>query len=154
VVAAAVAHAGEARPNEACGLVAGRDGVGRRYLRARNAAVSPYRFELHPEDLVGLVHRIEADGDELVAIVHSHPSSDASPSLTDVREARWDLPQLIVGGPDGAVRAWRYGPDGPLELPLAILDGPQQGSSAATTRRSAASSTMSISHEPSSSPER
>ena len=36
----------EEAPNEACGLVVLRDGVAERYVRGRNAAASPYRFEL------------------------------------------------------------------------------------------------------------
>ena len=39
-------HAEAEAPNEACGLVVLRDGVAERYVRGRNAAASPYRFEL------------------------------------------------------------------------------------------------------------
>jgi proteasome lid subunit RPN8/RPN11 len=46
VRAALAAHAEEEAPNEACGLVVVRDGVAERYVRGRNAAASPYRFEL------------------------------------------------------------------------------------------------------------
>ena len=37
-------HARAEEPNEACGLIVLRDGVAERYLPARNAAASPYRF--------------------------------------------------------------------------------------------------------------
>ena len=40
------AHAAEEAPNECCGVVVLRDGVAERYVRGRNAAASPYRFEL------------------------------------------------------------------------------------------------------------
>ena len=40
------AHAEEEAPNEACGLVVTRDGIAEQYVRGRNAAESPYRFEL------------------------------------------------------------------------------------------------------------
>ena len=40
------AHAEEEAPNEACGLVVVKDGLAERYVRGRNAAASPYRFEL------------------------------------------------------------------------------------------------------------
>jgi [CysO sulfur-carrier protein]-S-L-cysteine hydrolase len=39
-------HARAEAPNEACGLVLLRDGRAERYERGRNAAGSPYRFEL------------------------------------------------------------------------------------------------------------
>jgi proteasome lid subunit RPN8/RPN11 len=42
-------HARAEEPNEACGLVAVRDGVAERYIAAANAAASPYRFELETD---------------------------------------------------------------------------------------------------------
>ena len=45
-----VEHAREVAPNEACGLVAFRDGVAERYLPGENTLASPYRFELRPRD--------------------------------------------------------------------------------------------------------
>ena len=39
-------HAETESPNEACGLVVLKDGVAERYVPGRNAAASPYRFEL------------------------------------------------------------------------------------------------------------
>jgi len=39
-------HSREEEPNEACGLVVLKDGIAERYERGRNAAASPYRFEL------------------------------------------------------------------------------------------------------------
>ena len=46
VRAALASHAREESPNEACGLVVVKDGVAERYVPGRNAAASPYRFEL------------------------------------------------------------------------------------------------------------
>ena len=39
-------HARDESPNEACGLIVVKDGVAERYVAGRNAAESPYRFEL------------------------------------------------------------------------------------------------------------
>jgi proteasome lid subunit RPN8/RPN11 len=74
-------HAREEQPNEACGLIAFRDGVAERYLPAINEAASPYRFELKPRDPLDFY--LEDDGFEL-GVVHSHLSSPAYPSRTDV----------------------------------------------------------------------
>jgi proteasome lid subunit RPN8/RPN11 len=73
-------HARAEEPNEACGLVAFRDGVAERYLPGRNAVASPYRFELDidPESWF-----LEDEGYEL-AVFHSHVSSPPRPSRTDV----------------------------------------------------------------------
>ena len=74
------AHAEEEAPNEACGLVVTRDGIAEQYVRGRNAAESPYRFELEvpPETWF-----LEDEGYEL-AVFHSHLSSPPRPSRTDV----------------------------------------------------------------------
>ena len=80
VRAALEEHARAEQPNEACGLVVLRDGEAERYLPARNAAASPYRFELdtEPENWF-----LEDEGFEL-AVFHSHISSAPRPSRTDV----------------------------------------------------------------------
>jgi proteasome lid subunit RPN8/RPN11 len=79
--AALVAHAEHEAPNEACGLVLLRDGRAERYEPGRNAAASPYRFELEFADPE--IWYAEDDGYEL-AVFHSHVSAPARPSRTDV----------------------------------------------------------------------
>jgi proteasome lid subunit RPN8/RPN11 len=74
------AHAREEQPNESCGLLVVRDGVAERYERGRNAAASPYRFELEVDPELWF---LEDEGYEL-AVVHSHISSPPRPSRTDV----------------------------------------------------------------------
>ena len=74
-------HAATEEPNEACGLVLLRDGIAERYVAGRNAAASPYRFELELDDPE--VWFAEDDGYEL-AVFHSHISAPARPSRTDV----------------------------------------------------------------------
>jgi proteasome lid subunit RPN8/RPN11 len=81
VRAALVAHAEREAPNEACGLVLLRDGHAERYEPGRNAASSPYRFELEFDDPE--IWFAEDDGCEL-AVFHSHVSAPARPSRTDV----------------------------------------------------------------------
>ena len=92
-------------PNEACGLVTLKDGVAKRYLPARNAAASPYRFELdtEPENWF-----LEDDGYEL-AVFHSHVSSPPRPSRTDVENiGLWEgRPYLILSLGTGELAAWR-----------------------------------------------
>jgi [CysO sulfur-carrier protein]-S-L-cysteine hydrolase len=76
-----VAHSKQEAPNEACGLVFLRDGRAERYQPGRNAASSPYRFELEFDD--PNIWFAEDDGYEL-AVFHSHISAPARPSRTDV----------------------------------------------------------------------
>jgi proteasome lid subunit RPN8/RPN11 len=81
VRAALVAHSQAEAPNEACGLVLLRDGRAERYEPGRNAAASPYRFELEFDDPE--IWYAEDDGYQL-AVFHSHVSAPARPSRTDV----------------------------------------------------------------------
>jgi proteasome lid subunit RPN8/RPN11 len=92
-----VAHAREEAPNECCGLVAGAEGRATRVYRARNEFESPMRYNVHPQDLIRIVNEIEDQGEELAAIYHSHPRSDAYPSQTDVNlAANWPDPLYLI----------------------------------------------------------
>ena len=110
-------HAEAEKPNEACGLLALRDGVAERYYPARNAAASPYRFEL---DIDPEVWFLEDDGYEL-AVFHSHLSSPPRPSRTDVENiGLWEgRPYVILTVSTGELGAWRI-EDGRIQAePLA-----------------------------------
>ena len=112
-------HAASESPNEACGLVVVRDGVAERYVRGRNTAASPYRFEL---DVDPETWFLEDEGYEL-AVFHSHLSSPPRPSRTDVANiGLWaGRPYLIYTVRTGELAAWRI-ENGSIE-PLA-LDSP------------------------------
>ncbi len=124
LVEALVAHARAELPNEACGLLAGDVGGERatRYLPARNTHASPYRFDVHPEDLVRITFEIECSGEALVAVLHSHPGTPAMPSASDVRSARYDVVHLIVSlaGAEAALRGWRIGDGTVAEVPIRV----------------------------------
>jgi proteasome lid subunit RPN8/RPN11 len=92
-----VAHAQAEAPNECCGLVGGRNGAATTVYRARNEFASPTRYNVHPQDLIRIVNEIEAGGEELVAIYHSHTRSEAYPSQTDVNlAANWPDPVYLI----------------------------------------------------------
>jgi [CysO sulfur-carrier protein]-S-L-cysteine hydrolase len=116
VRAALEEHARAEEPNEACGLVLLRDGRAERYVQGRNAAASPYRFEL---DVDPEVWFLEDEGFEL-AVFHSHVSSPPRPSRTDVENiGLWEgKPYLILNLRTRELAAWRIA-DGAVEpLPL------------------------------------
>jgi proteasome lid subunit RPN8/RPN11 len=117
-------HAVRELPNEACALLGGdaMTGTVRTLHPARNMMASPYRYEVDPRDLVEIVHRIEGEGDDLVAIFHSHPGGPAVPSPTDVRDARYPVVHLLatMSGGEERLRAWTIGADGYSEVPVVI----------------------------------
>ena len=113
-------HAQSELPNEACGLVVLRDSLAERYVPGRNAAGSPYRFEL---DIDPDTWFLEDEGYEL-AVFHSHVSSPPRPSKTDVENiGLWTgRPYLIYNVRTGELAAWRIA-DGTIEA-LALRDEP------------------------------
>ena len=105
VRAALEEHARAEEPNEACGVVVLRNGRAERYEPGRNAAESPYRFELELDPEVWF---LEDDGYEL-AVFHSHVSAPARPSRTDVENiGLWEgRPYLILSLGTGDLAAFR-----------------------------------------------
>jgi len=92
-----VAHAREDLPNECCGMVGGGGGEARTVYRAENAEASPLRYSIDSQEQFRLMREIEAAGEELAAIYHSHTKSAAYPSQTDVNLAGWpEAVYLIV----------------------------------------------------------
>jgi [CysO sulfur-carrier protein]-S-L-cysteine hydrolase len=106
-----VAHARAEAPNECCGMVGSVDGRATTFYPARNRFESPMRFELHPSDQIRITNEIDAAGEELGILFHSHPRTEAYPSQTDVNLASW-WPGVIwaiasLAGDDPEVRAFR-----------------------------------------------
>src|SRR5687768_8067662 len=77
-----LAYARGELPNESCALLGGDPIRGHvtSFHPARNRLASPYRYDVEPLDLIRIIHQLEASGDALVAIFHSHPRSPAVPS--------------------------------------------------------------------------
>ena len=99
-------HASAEAPNEACGLIAFRDGVAERYVPGINEEPSPYYFKLKLEDPE--LWFLEDEGYEL-GIFHSHLSSPARPSRTDIENiGLWEgKPYVILSLRSGELGAWR-----------------------------------------------
>ena len=109
-------HARDESPNEACGLVVINNGVAERYVAGRNAAESPYRFEL---DVPPETWFLEDEGFEL-AVFHSHPETAPRPSRTDIENVGlWEgKPYVIYSLARDELAAWTIagGSVDPLEL--------------------------------------
>ena len=82
-----VAAARAALPNESVGLLVGRDGALERYVAMVNAAASPYRYAIDPQEQLRVWTALEDAGESVWAIVHSHVATAASPSKTDIELA-------------------------------------------------------------------
>ncbi|HEV8671197.1 MAG TPA: M67 family metallopeptidase [Candidatus Limnocylindria bacterium] len=118
-----VAHARQEAPREACGLLAGRDGGISRVIRCANVHPTPTtRYVIDPREQLKAFRSMDAAGEELVGIYHSHPVSQPYPSPTDRAEAHYPdalyvLVSLRSGTPE--LRAYRIGADEFIrEVPL------------------------------------
>jgi proteasome lid subunit RPN8/RPN11 len=92
-----VAHARAGMPNEACGILAGIDGMAERFFPAEPDEPSPYYYRISSEDQIRIMNEIDDAGLDLIGIYHSHVSSPAYPSRTDAEQAFWpDAVYVIV----------------------------------------------------------
>ena len=116
-------------PNEACGLLAGPayvadGGAPSRYVPLRNAAESPYRYMIDAEEQLRVWLELEDGGEVPWAIVHSHVSSVAQPSATDVGLAYFPDSLYVIcslADPDRpTVRAWSIRDGAVTEVSLAV----------------------------------
>jgi proteasome lid subunit RPN8/RPN11 len=118
-----VAHARAGLPNEACGILAGRDGRAERFFPAEPDEPSPYYYRIEARDQIRIITEIEDAGLELVGIYHSHVASPAYPSRTDAEQAFWpDAVYVIVSlaGGDADVRGFHIADLEVTEVPLRI----------------------------------
>lgn len=104
-----LAHAREEAPRECCGLLVGKGESIVRSVRARNRDAKATRYLIDPEDHFAAIRGARADGLEVIGAYHSHPSSEAVPSPTDVADANSgsDFLYVIVSLLNEDLRAYR-----------------------------------------------
>ena len=119
-------HLLDAAPNEGVGLLAvdpmltaGGTAIARRFFPGTNLDASPTRYTMDPIEVLAAIRDIEAGGMRLGAIVHSHLTSPATPSATDLREAFYpDAVMLIAtfATHPAELRAWRIDHEDDLQM--------------------------------------
>jgi proteasome lid subunit RPN8/RPN11 len=117
-----VEQARHENPNEACGLIVGSDsaasgGQALRFIATRNAAKSPFRYEIDSIELLAVTLEADRNDEEIWGIVHSHTHTAARPSPTDIGLAFYpDALYLLISLDDSeadpatgqpGIRAWR-----------------------------------------------
>ncbi len=115
-----IEHARSEMPIECCGLLAGRAGTVERRFPLRNTLASPVAYLADVEELFTAFREMHRCSDELIAIYHSHPTSEARPSRVDLAENFYgEIPRVIISlaGPEPSVRAFRLYADHFDELP-------------------------------------
>ena len=74
-------------PHEACGYLAGRDGVATKAYPIRNLHASPTSYEMDPVAQLALQKQLRQLKIEELAIYHSHVATQAYPSRRDIHQA-------------------------------------------------------------------
>lgn len=83
-------------PNEACGLLAGKEGRPVKFFPMANRDASPVTYRLDPKEQLNVFDEIEAEGWELLGIFHTHTHSEAYPSDTDRSQAFYPEARYLV----------------------------------------------------------
>ncbi len=93
-----LSHAQQHQPHEVCGLISAVNGTPSRCYPVKNVARNDeYRFLMDSHEQIEAMRRMREHGETLYAIYHSHPHTDAQPSLHDIHESGYpQLPQIII----------------------------------------------------------
>lgn len=148
-----IAHARREQPHESCGLIAFQYDHAVKLFPGTNILASPTRYRMSDREVLAAVDEIDRKSWWLGAIYHSHPTSPAVPSSTDLREANWpDALMIIISlqhdQPD--VRAYRTTRQSFTEIPIVIT--PAQPSGARSLASLARRMWDGFAHRPATSP--
>lgn len=93
-------------PQEACGLIAGREGQAEKVFSIKNVLNSPVRFLMDPQEQWQAFKEIDERAWDLLAIYHSHPAGPAGLSTVDIAESYYPEVAHIVWFKESG--GWRY----------------------------------------------
>ena len=97
-----IEYAKKGYPNEACGILAGKETVSR-FFPMRNMDEASISYFMDPKEQLGVFKEMRKENIEMRGIFHSHVASEAAPSQKDVRLAFYpDVSYLIVSLSDMA----------------------------------------------------
>ena len=84
-------------PNEACGILAGREGRAGKVYEMSNIDKNPSTYFMDAKEQLLVMKEMRNLGSEMVGIYHSHASSPAYPSGHDVEMAFYpDISYVII----------------------------------------------------------
>jgi proteasome lid subunit RPN8/RPN11 len=126
---AMIAHAYAELPAECCGLLAGKisNGIGQvsEHFPLVNALKSPTEYESDAPSMFAAHKAMRASGTEVLAIYHSHPTSEPIPSQRDLERSYAEkVVNLIIGlrGATAEVRGWWLNADSAIEAKWAVVE--------------------------------
>lgn len=84
---AMVSHAQKDNPIEACGYLAGKEGVVSYAIAMKNIDESFEHFSFDPQEQFDVFKKVQKEGLRLIGVYHSHPLTPARPSIEDIKLA-------------------------------------------------------------------
>jgi predicted GIY-YIG superfamily endonuclease/proteasome lid subunit RPN8/RPN11 len=109
-------------PQEACGLILGRDNRIDTVVPAANVHPTPQtHFEIDPQALVDAHRAARHGGPDVLGYYHSHPGGPAEPSATDRAMATGDGRVWAIVG-EGGVTFWRDDEHGFAKLSYSVAE--------------------------------
>ena len=93
-----IAQAYDCYPEEACGLLIGRPGSSNvvRFVACANTTQSGKVYTIEPKAMLRAEREAEAEGMEIIGVMHSHTHTEPYPSQTDVNQAVDPLWHYII----------------------------------------------------------
>lgn len=91
-----IRHALREAPNEACGILAGKDDRVEKVYEMTNTQKSPESFLMDPREQLKVMKDIRNSNLEMLGIYHSHPHSKAYPSRRDIDMAYYSSVVYII----------------------------------------------------------
>jgi len=91
-----IEHSKKDSPNEACGILAGKDGKVEKVYLMTNADRSSATFFMDPGEQLKVIKQIRNLGLDMVGIYHSHLQSEAYPSAHDVELAYYPEVSYVI----------------------------------------------------------
>lgn len=91
-----VRHCIEEYPNEACGILAGRQDKVERVYETANVDKSPSTYFMDASEQLKIMKEIRGLGLEMLGIYHSHVASPARPSAHDIELAFYPEASYVI----------------------------------------------------------
>ncbi|NWF51844.1 MAG: M67 family metallopeptidase [Nitrospirae bacterium] len=91
-----LSHCDVEYPDEACGILAGKEGVVLKVYKMKNIENSPISYLIDSKEQFTVMKEIRERGLDITAIYHSHPDLDAYPSAKDIQLAFYPESVYII----------------------------------------------------------
>ena len=91
-----VEHSKKEAPDEACGILAGRNQKVEKVYEMANKDKSSKTFFMDPEEQLKVMKEIRNSGLEMMGIYHSHLETEAYPSVHDVELAYYPEASYVI----------------------------------------------------------